>query len=215
MMSMDEKEWLNRIVAEDDSVSVRREYAEWLAEGGRQNEARLIESSLVMEEYHATVAAPDRELEEDFWTRKNDCTYELYNLSRAVDPRWLVRVDPYLGVPNDLTELGLRAANTIVSFIASREWLFDGHGRAFASPAHEEGAAKGFAVLVVHHGGNEILDACFSASYTYPDHCDQLCGILQQIGVWAESLDESTSVIYPLNYPGFSIGLNWQGTIDQ
>jgi len=210
-MNKIEKSWLSQLSAAPRDPTVRLGYSAWLAANGRQAESRLMELSVEKETLRAKssdFSGPGVTEEERL--RSYTIDDELLILSGSVKPSWTVRVDPALALPTGLTELGIATANTIVDFLAEEGWTYSGEMPAFSVPAECELPKKMIrrAVLVVQHA-EEMLDESFGFVRGTEDRHERLLVRLQNIGVWSELVDDSTSVINPDNYPGFSIGLDF------
>ncbi|MBS0261202.1 MAG: hypothetical protein JSS02_04540 [Planctomycetes bacterium] len=209
-MKVTEKQLLRRLKETPLDLELRIEYAAWLDQHAEPNKALLLR--LAVEEAELTCLRDDSTgpgLTDDQWTRLSEVRYSTMSLSHEIDSHWLVDVDPQLWIPNGLSELGMRAARTIVEFVADEGWTYSGFGRAFLTPAEFDGGETVYtrnAVLVVCHGEG-LLDASLGMAPGGDALQERLCERLDEIGVWSELHDESTSMIHPDDYPGFAIGL--------
>ena len=131
-MTETEKTWLCRLRDNPNDVALRAEYSEWLDKRRHTNKALLLK--LAVEEAELTKLEPY--VGGPGLTRKQrDRSYEIgdaiLRLSQKIDSHWIVEIDPALSIPAGLTELGLRAAKTIIDFLADEGWTYKGSGRAF------------------------------------------------------------------------------------
>ncbi len=152
--------------------------------------------------------ASDRELTDAEWSRLKAIRYELAEVSEKVDSRWTVLIEPELAIPVGLSETGILAATVIRDYLAEHGWTYSGQGRAFHVPStwpSSPPCSPATQLVVVHADG--LLGECFGLSPTDAVLSDGLVSRLANIAAWSELLDESTSAIYPADYPGFAIGL--------
>jgi len=210
-MNKIEKAWLAQLSAAPRDPAIRLGYSKWLAANGRKAESRLMQLSVEK----GTLRAKSSDYSGPGLTNKERSRFykigdELLDLSGSVEPLWTVRVDPELAIPTGLTKLGIDAANTIIDFLAEEGWTYSGDGRAFSVPSESElpkAMIRG-AVLVVQHAEG-MLDECVGFVRGMEDRQERLVVKLNKIGAWSELVDGSMSVINPVSYPGFSIGLDF------
>lgn len=211
MDAADEK-WIKRLGDAPKDLELRLEYAAWLARRNRQARSRLLLLDVKLKKLRAKGGGyPGLELTNRQWSQAKKMDAEIDDISRKLDPRWMVKVDPALAIPSGLPELGLKAAQVIVEFLGEEGWTYDGGDSVFDARADATGQmAKyaGPAVLIVHTRG--LLDECLTFEPPNEELMDKLAERLDKIGAWSELYDGSTSMIYPTDYPGFSIGLDWQ-----
>ena len=207
-MTETEKTWLCRLRDSPNDVALRAEYSEWLDKRRHTNKALLLK--LAIEEAELTKLSGDLD-GHGLTCEQRDRSYEIrdaiLHVSHKIDSHWIVEIDPALSIPAGLTELGLRAAKTIIDFLADEGWTYERSGRAFWSPAEFDGGSK-HAVLVVRHI-NELLDNSLNLCTKDEALQNRLSERLDKIGVWSELKDEWTSLIYPSDYGGTAIGIYW------
>jgi hypothetical protein len=208
-MDATEEKWIERLGNAPKDLELRLEYAAWLARRNRNARSRLLLLDMKQKTLrskgrgHPGLGLTDRQ-----WAQVKKMDDEIAGLSRRIDPCWMVKVDPALAIPSGLSELGLKAAQVIVEFLGEEGWMYDGAGSVFQAPAEATGEiakCAGPAVLIVYTRG--LLDECLAFQPRNDALTDKLEARLDKIGTWSELYDESTSMIHPAEYPGFSIGL--------
>lgn len=201
-----ELRWLGVLADNPEDVETRKIYAEWLVKRRATRKAEMMRLSADLLPLHKNNCG-GRHLSRKEYARYRAIQDRLWDLSQSVDSRWIVKVDSALAIPNDLPELGRRAAEVIVDLLGDAGWSYHGGHAVFNRNEVTDPNPHEAAVLLEVRLFEELLEGMFRVRESEGDLDDLLEKRLDQIGAWWDLQDESNAEIYSVDYPGFSIGL--------
>jgi hypothetical protein len=204
-ISANDATWLARLADDPMNVDLRMAYSRALSRRGAERMAALLRLSA--EEIRLKeIERSSRRVKERDRKILRDIQCQLLMLSYRVHSKWLVRVDPALAIPNGLSKLGIAVASTIVDYLGETTWEYGSDGNVFYLPSEaSEHPCIGPepVVLVMKHSEDvgKRLCADLGAGECLDDR-------LAKLGAWMQN-DQGESVIYPMDYTGPRIGLDF------
>lgn len=102
-------------------------------------------------------------------------------------------------IPEDLSPLGTKAAETIRTFMETKGIQYHGGGGHFYSPAQWAARGESYgrtSLLIVTHDGGDHAGA-FNLDYEQYDLHNELETTLEQNGLWMEACTNWYTAIYP------------------